>query len=124
MKCPKCEAEMEKVVFERIEVDRCSKCKGIWFDMLEHEELKKIKGSEAIDIGDPEIGKEYNKIDQIKCPKCNVKMLRMVDPNQPHIWYESCGVCYGTFFDAGEFKDFKTQTFLDFLKSFTVKERT
>jgi len=124
MKCPKCGSAMEKVLFEKIEVDRCSCCKGIWFDMLEHEELKKLDGSEAIDIGDPEVGKEYNTVDQIKCPKCNTKMIRMVDRKQPHIWYESCGVCYGTFFDAGEFKNFKHHTILDFFKSFTAKERT
>jgi Zn-finger nucleic acid-binding protein len=34
-------------------------------------------------------------------------MVRMVDAAQPHIWVESCPVCHGTFFDAGEFTDFK-----------------
>jgi 4a-hydroxytetrahydrobiopterin dehydratase len=31
----------------------------------------------------------------------------MVDAKQPHLWYEACTECYGIFFDAGEFKDFK-----------------
>jgi len=124
MKCPKCGSLMEKVVFEKIEVDRCTNCKGIWFDMLEHEELKKLNGAESIDTGDPETGREYNKIDSIICPKCNSKMIRMVDRSQPHIWYESCGVCYGIFFDAGEFTDFKNHTIFDFFKSFRAKERT
>ncbi len=123
MNCPKCQSDMEKVMFEHVEVDRCSNCKGIWFDMLEHEELKKLKGSEAIDTGDPEVGKEYNQTDRIDCPKCHSRMIRMVDRDQPHIWYESCGVCYGVFFDAGEFTDFKQHTLSDFFKSLKAKER-
>ena len=34
-------------------------------------------------------------------------MLRMVDVAQPDIWVETCPVCHGTFFDAGEFTDLK-----------------
>ncbi len=91
--------------------------------MLEHEELKKMKGSESIDTGDPEKGQKYNKIDKIDCPKCNSRMVRMVDSKQSHIWYEACNVCYGVFFDAGEFKDFKEYNFGDFLKRFKLKDR-
>ena len=41
-------------------------------------------------------------------------MLPMIDKDQHHIHYESCPTCYGTFFDAGEFRD---------LKEFNVVER-
>jgi Zn-finger nucleic acid-binding protein len=34
-------------------------------------------------------------------------MIRMVDRHQPHIWYESCPVCFGVYMDAGEFRDQK-----------------
>ena len=43
-------------------------------------------------------------------------MISMVDLNQPHIKYEACTVCYGVFFDAGEFKDYKEKTILDLFK--------
>lgn len=124
MNCPKCKSEMKPVTYNNIEVDRCVNCEGIWFDMSEHEQLKEMKGSEVIDTGSAEKGKEFNRIDRIKCPKCQSKMIRMVDNEQPHIWYEACGVCYGVFFDAGEFKDFKEYTFSDFMKKFQVQERT
>jgi hypothetical protein len=39
----------------------------------------------------------------------------MVDPAQPDIWFESCPVCHGTFFDAGEFRDWKDRTLGEFL---------
>jgi uncharacterized protein len=95
MRCPKCDGDMERVIFHEIEIDRCSLCRGLWFDMLEKEDLVAIEGSETIDIGNPSSGKRYDK-------------------DQHHIHYESCPTCYGTFFDAGEFRD---------LKEFNVVER-
>lgn len=124
MECPKCNSEFKTIEYEGIEVDRCTQCEGIWFDILEHQELKKIKGSESIDSGNPAKGQAYNKIDKINCPKCKTQMIRMVDSRQPHIWYEACSICNGVFFDAGEFKDYKKYTFSDFMKSFKKNERT
>jgi Zn-finger nucleic acid-binding protein len=123
MECPKCNSDMEKITYEKIQVDRCTNCKGIWFDMLEHEQLKAIEDSQSIDIGEPKVGKEYNKIDKIECPVCHTQMIRMVDRTQPHIWYEGCTSCYGVFFDAGEFGDYKEETILDFFKDLFTKGR-
>lgn len=123
MDCPKCSRAMEKVGYQTIEVDRCTGCKGIWFDMLEQEHLKGMKGSEGIDTGDPEVGKKYNKVERIQCPLCHTPMIRMVDRDQPHIWYESCTRCFGVFFDAGEFKDYKEHTVLDYLRDLVARER-
>ncbi|MFC1782164.1 zf-TFIIB domain-containing protein [Planctomycetota bacterium] len=123
MKCPKCLAEMEKVTHGEIEVDRCTDCRGIWFDMLEHEHLKAIEDSESIDIGDTEIGKRYDKFRAVNCPACQTKMIPMVDLAQPHICYEACTVCYGVFFDAGEFKDYAEHTIADFFKDLLAKKR-
>ena len=78
-----------------------------WFDMLEQDDLVKIKGSEAIDIGEDEVGEKYSNMRDIKCPQCAQHMIPMVDKDQFHIKYESCPSCYGTFFDAGEFRDLK-----------------
>jgi uncharacterized protein len=114
---------MQAVHYGSIEVDRCTHCKGIWFDMLEAQHLKEVKGSGVIDAGDAETGRQYNQIDRIKCPVCTGPMLRMVDNRQPHIWYESCPVCYGMFFDAGEFRDFKEETVLDHFRDLLAKER-
>ncbi len=123
MECPKCNSDMEKITYEKIQVDRCSNCKGIWFDMLENEHLKAIEDSQSIDIGEPKVGKEYNKIDKIDCPVCHTLMIRMVDREQPHIRYEACTSCYGVFFDAGEFRDYKEETILDFFKDLFTKGR-
>ena len=114
MKCAKCGGEMEKVLFEDIEVDRCTWCKGLWFDALEHEHLKAMAGSESIDIGDPEAGEATNEVRKVDCPVCKTAMIKMVDNNQPDLRYESCKSCYGVFFDAGEFKQYKENQVLGF----------
>lgn len=123
MKCPKCEEAMETVEYAAIEIDRCIGCKGIWFDMLEHEHLKAIEGSESIDIGSAAEGEKYRAMHRIDCPVCHTRMIAMVDRDQPHIWYEACTVCYGVFFDAGEFADFKEKTVVDFFRGLFAKER-
>ena len=121
MECPKCKSFMEKVTFHGIEVYRCTNCRGIWFDRLEKEALKRLEGSELVDVGDPKVGREYNKIGKIKCPRCKTQMIRMVDAEQPHIRFESCVICDGSFLDAGEFKDYKEETFLDFFKDLLLR---
>jgi Zn-finger nucleic acid-binding protein len=45
-------------------------------------------------------------------------MVKLIDKDQYHIKYESCPVCYGTFFDAGEFTDLKEKTVVERFKHF------
>ena len=123
MQCPKCQGSLEAVVYADVEVDRCTNCKGIWFDSLEAETLKKIKGSESIDIGDSETGNKFDAIGDINCPKCKTKMTKMVDIKQSHIWYEKCPICYGIWFDAGEFKYFKEEGLADIFKGIFTGQR-
>ncbi|MEQ9065700.1 MAG: zf-TFIIB domain-containing protein [Gimesia chilikensis] len=113
MNCPKCGEEFGTFTFEDISFERCSGCKGLWFDMLEKDDLLQIKGSESIDIGSEQVGAEYRDMRLVDCPKCERAMIPMVDKDQFHIKYESCPDCFGTFFDAGEFRDLKENTVLD-----------
>ncbi len=125
--CPKCAKPMEKVGFEGIEVDRCTFCKGIWFDLQEHVALKNRKGSEAIDVGAAGgIGKEFHAdLDakrDIDCPVCKTRLVKLSDPRQPHIWFEKCQNCSGVFLDAGEFTDLKHHTLGDVFKDLFRKK--
>src|SRR4028118_54848 len=123
MQCPKCQGSLEAVVYADIEVDRCTDCKGIWFDSLEAETLKKVKGAESIDIGDPKTGTKFDEIGNISCPKCKTHKTKMVDLKQTHLWYEKCPICYGIWFDAGEFKDFKEEGHADIFKGIFTGQR-
>lgn len=116
MKCPKCTAEFETLTIKGVEVDRCTGCNGLWFDMLEQEDLKNIESAEKIDIGDRIVGRVQDKNRRIECPRCNSEMIGMIDQDQFHIHFERCPSCHGTYFDAGEFRDFKNHTVMERFK--------
>lgn len=116
MNCPKCGGAMQVTSFSGIDIDRCTRCRGLWFDLLELEDLQQIDGSESIDQGDGAVGQRQDEQRKVICPQDGVPMIRMVDTRQPHIWFESCQVCHGTFLDPGEFRDMKEHTLAEFLK--------
>ena len=113
----------EWVVYEGTEIDRCTYCKGIWFDAGEREALSNKQAAAALDTGSKRVGKQTNEIDHYRCPRCSGGMLRMVDPKQSHIWYEECSSCRGSFFDAGEFTDLSELKISDFFKGLVTPER-
>ncbi len=120
--CPKCQAQMKKQTHDQGVLYRCEGCQGMWFPMLEFEHLRDI--AETIDTGNAEAATLYNVIDRIDCPACkHYQLIRMVDVQQPHIWFESCKFCYGRFYDAGEFRDYADVSIADMFKRFSAKPR-
>ncbi len=115
MLCPKCKNDMETIVYEGVEVDRCKNCKGLWFDVGESYSLRHKNAAAAIDTGDPGKGKQTNEIDRYRCPRCRGGMIRMVDQQRAHIQYEECTACRGSFFDAGEFAEVADEVISDFI---------
>ena len=123
MECPKCQNEMEEVTYGRgLVIDRCTNCKGIWFDIGEAEKLKDKWMSEFVDSGEKGVGREFNKIEDINCPRCGKPMAKLSDKKQVHIWYEACEE-HGMFFDAGEFIDYKYETILDIFRGLMTGPR-
>lgn len=37
--CPKCDGMLEEIAFEAVQIDRCTKCGGVWLDHGELESL-------------------------------------------------------------------------------------
>lgn len=108
LSCPKCEGELQSVVYDDIEIDRCCQCSGIWFDSSEAEQLKQLKGSESIDVGQLNLENQKQSLEEnVYCPRCQVPMIKILDFDKYPIWYETCPQCQGIWFDSGEFKKFK-----------------
>jgi PAT family beta-lactamase induction signal transducer AmpG len=123
MRCPKCRADMEVIEFDGTEIDRCTICNGIWFDAGEIEVMRSKEAAAAIDTGDAATGKQSNALDDYQCPRCSGAMVRVVDPQQRHIWYETCSSCNGSYLDAGELLDLSKVTIADFFKDLVTPER-
>ena len=121
MQCPKCQADMEKVQYGKdVEIDRCTRCKGLWFDLGEMEQLQGRWMSGDLDEGDAELGRQHNDIEDVKCPHCHQTMVLMSHPEHEDLWYESCSD-HGIYFDAGEFaatqREAMMQQFQNFMAS-------
>ena len=111
--CPRCGGEMSARLLEDIEFDRCGQCRGLWFDAFEHEALKALPASADVDTGPASARSGGSKL----CPRCQQRMIDMSMPVQFHIKVESCAVCHGVFFDAGEFADYREETFEESVRS-------
>jgi len=123
MQCPKCDASMRSLDVPHTRSMRCDDCHGVWVAVGEERELTVAAGQ--VDTGDAAVGARYNGIDRITCPSCtgDTQLIRMVDAAQPHIWFESCGVCFGRFYDAGELRDTAEHTLAEFIRNLDAPER-
>lgn len=121
LQCPKCLAEMDVVEYNGVEVDRCSKCYGLFFDSLEREKLKALKGAESLDIGDDFVGARFNEILDVPCPRCKVRMQDVLQEEPFVIKFEACPQCGGAFFDAGEFRDYLDDEIFESFANFVNK---
>lgn len=110
MLCPKCASAMDRVEYAEVTVDRCTHCRGLWFDAGEREKLMALDGSERLDIGTESARARWDPVDTIDCPRCEVRMLRLVDARTPSVHFEQCAECGGSFLDAGEFRALKPKT--------------
>lgn len=104
MRCPACRGAMVVAEYEKVEVDYCSKCSGIWFDAAEVELLPQCvvgcDGGEnlAAIMAQPEVsggGKPR------PCLACGRKM-REVGIGQPPVLVDLCPAGHGLWFDGGE----------------------
>lgn len=120
LSCPKCDGDLEtKTVEDGVAVQQCNKCYGLLVPPGTTQKLLTIWGPDTnVDTGSVALGKKFDQIDEIDCPKCKVRMDKIEDLAQPHIWMESCAVCGSTFFDAGELTDLKEKTLSDFFKKY------
>jgi Zn-finger nucleic acid-binding protein len=106
MDCPRCGQPMEVRKTGDVEVDECSRCKGIWFD---RDELRKAKDLADPDLNwmDLEIWKHKDQFhiasNPIKCPRCRIEMAA-VNYGSTGVEVICCSKCEGTWLDGGVFE--------------------
>jgi uncharacterized protein len=120
LNCPKCHANLERVRLGTLEIERCTDCQGLWFDVLEWDDARAREDSERLD-GDDVTAIESRNLDRIvvHCPKCRTTPLtRLEIPTHPGLHIDKCPRCYGAFFDAGEFLEYRELSFSERIKKF------
>ncbi|HBC46798.1 MAG TPA: hypothetical protein DEO84_00325 [candidate division Zixibacteria bacterium] len=104
MQCPKCGSSMRSRVKHKIEIDECTDCKSLWFDV---DELRKIKDSIDKDLNwmDFDIWKNEKEFTIVKnprkCPHCNIEMVT-ISYGSTNVEIDYCHKCGGILLDKGE----------------------
>lgn len=91
--CPRCNIPMKLQTKKGVEIDRCPKCKGIWFDANELDRLTGEKSLEGLIFTARVLGKVLD------CPVCNEKMQFVTVDG---ITVDHCQKCDGVWLDDGE----------------------
>ncbi len=105
MRCPVCKVPMIIVEHERIELDYCTKCLGVWFDAGElellAERLSLAEGTLPLrDIWTLPEAKTSEKAR--RCPACRKKMIKAYVGEETKVLLDICPSHHGMWFDSGE----------------------
>ena len=117
MQCVKCEGQLETVTLGQIEVDKCDRCSGIWFDLRE---LDKILESGSIEsLKNAVDNNQGHDAQKGQCPKCagSGNMVQVTSLKNPEVHIDTCSVCYGQWLDGGELEELTDQGFISKIHS-------
>lgn len=117
MQCVKCDGELRRVTIGEVEVDKCNRCSGIWFDIGE---LDKILDSTLIESLKNEVDNNRGHDAQKgKCPRCGGTghMVQVTSLKNPDVHIDTCSVCYGQWLDGGEIERLSGQGIMAKIRS-------
>ena len=100
MICPACREEMIVVEYNKIELDICAQCDGLWFDADELGLLLETLHLDLDELGRPAARKTAEAAR--KCPYCRKKMQKTVLGPGPGVMIDRCSRGHGLWFDGGE----------------------
>jgi Zn-finger nucleic acid-binding protein len=105
MRCPVCKVPMIIVEHERIELDYCTKCLGVWFDAGELELLLESAGMDSAEFNMQKIlslPEKKIKESARRCSLCGKKMRKVAIGSSPEVVIDACVFGEGLWFDGGE----------------------
>ncbi len=105
MRCPVDKSDMIVVEHQKIELDFCLRCSGVWFDSGELDLLVSALQAEGasmshMDLLTPQEAKVTEA--KRKCPICGRKMDKVWIGKEPKVLIDSCPIGDGLWFDGGE----------------------
>ena len=105
MICPTCHEVMIVVEQDKIELDHCTKCFGVWFDSGELELMleRMGMGEGSLSLNDILAALEAETAEKKrKCPICGQKMKKTAIGKEPQVLIDACPNGDGLWFDGGE----------------------
>lgn len=105
MDCPACKGVVVVVEYQRIELDYCTKCYGVWFDagelaLLTERLALRGEGLTVLEIMTLPEKKTAEK--PRGCPICRKKMKKVSIGCDPEVMIDVCSRGHGVWFDGGE----------------------
>ena len=92
--CPDCAVPMQGLFVSLVEVHRCGRCGGIWFDLGQLEQAS----------GRAVVLEPLDGVTARRCAYCRITLEPALLPGA--IPVETCASCRGIFLDAGELEEF------------------
>ena len=104
MDCPACKGVVVVVEYQRIELDYCTKCYGVWFDAGELALLTERLGleggsltvSEIVALPEKRVAEKAR-----RCPICRKKMKKVTIGSASEVLIDVCTRGHGGWFDGG-----------------------
>lgn len=106
MKCPRDGTILSEVEILGLQLDKCHKCDGIWFDAGELKKLREARVphvEEALEekYGDPEVD-EDSPDGYMRCPRCGERLLEHHYTYINPVRVDRCSGCFGFWLDDSE----------------------
>ena len=98
MDCPRCKVGLKIEQYKGIEVDKCPKCKGMWLD---HPELDQLEDTVLSDDEVKGMMMYARRESDISCPKCNQAMTTF-NYRAYNLPIDFCPEEHGFWLDSGE----------------------
>ncbi|HZV33966.1 MAG TPA: zf-TFIIB domain-containing protein [Verrucomicrobiae bacterium] len=113
MNCPRCESELEPLIYDGLKIEVCPKCKGEWLFAGElqkivehHDEVFTPEEIASLEPVNKEIfTAESQDHDELNCPVCAVQMEHFNYGDTSGIILHKCLECGGIWMDKGELQE-------------------
>lgn len=104
MNCPACSSELEQLKHDRLEIDRCTACRGLWFDETELKSyLANSRAGSGVEGHPAKLGDES----PLLCLRCDATPLRAC--RRGEVEFLKCSDCAGIFLSASSVRELRAQ---------------
>jgi Zn-finger nucleic acid-binding protein len=101
MICPVCDQLMIVLELNKVEIDYCPSCEGIWLDSGELELLLQDSSSKTNLLNSFQKAKR-TKERKYRCPICSINMAKVNVGGEHQVLIDKCRFNHGLWFDKGE----------------------